>query len=83
MDIIMQLPSYQGEEKWTHFIDDSWSLDIVLRDSPIVDTLTIGCVCIIGLLCGSSSMKVILKRPEIRDMTRAEQLNTMYLVETL
>lgn len=79
MKTILQLPNYCGEDKWNHPINEKWHLDIVIRDSPIVDTLTLGCICIIGLLCASATVDKITSRKEILEMMRAENLLTRYV----
>jgi len=71
---MIQLPVYTGDEKWTHAISDEWPIGVLLRDSPVVETLTIGLVVILGLLYSSAPIAKILLTPDVFYVRRAVEL---------
>jgi len=75
---IMQLPLYAGEEQWVHKTNDQWPLGVHIRDSPIVESITIAIIVVIGLLAASVPILKILLTPDLLVMKRAVKvLNTL------
>lgn len=75
---MMNMPVYTGEDIWTHQTGEEWPLGLRLRDSPIVETITIGMIVIIGLLCASAPLSKILWTPDTVASHRAIQLLLQY-----
>ncbi len=73
---ILQLPSFTGESMWTHTTSDQWSIGVGIRDSPVVETITIGAIVIIGLLCTPAPLSKILLTPDVVHIKRAVTMLT-------
>jgi len=65
------MPSFSGESMWTQATSDQWSIGIGMRDSPVVETMTIGVIVVIGLLCTPAALSKILLTPDVFHVKRA------------
>lgn len=68
---IMFMPTYIGDDIWTHATKENWSLGVRLRDSPVVETITISAIVIMGLLCTPATLSKILLTPDVFLIKRA------------
>jgi hypothetical protein len=73
---VLFMPVYAGEDIWIHETVDTWKLGVRIRDSPIIETLTIGMIVIIGLLCASAPISRILSAPDVFSIRRANTMLT-------
>jgi len=73
---ILQMPTFSGEDMWTHATSDQWSIGVGMRDSPVIETITIGAVVIIGLLCTPAPLSKILLTPDVFHIQRAVRMLT-------
>lgn len=67
-----------GEEMWTHAVSEKLSLGVRMRDSPVVETITIGVIVVIGLLCSSAPLAKILLTPDVFLIKRAVEMLRNY-----
>lgn len=75
---IMFMPSYSGEAMWNHNTSSEWTLGVRMRDSPVVESITIGVIVIIGLLCTSATLQQILLSTDVFLIKRAVTLLDAY-----
>jgi hypothetical protein len=75
---MITLPVYDGEERWTHTTKEEWPLGVRIRDSPVVETLTIAMIVIVGLLCASAPMAKILRTPDVFLLKRAAEMVSQF-----
>lgn len=68
---IMFMPTYIGDDVWTHATKEKWSLGVRMRDSPVVETITISAIVIMGLLCTPATLSQILLTPDVFLIKRA------------
>jgi len=78
MTEILQMPSFSGESMWTHATSDQWSIGVGMRDSPVIETVTVGVIVIIGLLCTPAALSKILLTPDVYHIKRAVTMLTSF-----
>jgi len=78
MTEILQMPNFSGESMWTHATSDQWSIGVAMRDSPVVETMTIGVIVIIRLLCTPAALTKIFLTPDVFHIKHAVTMLTRF-----